>query len=390
MPKINSNLLKLKKDYFFNEIEKKVLLKKQSKAKILNLGVGDITQPLAPIVVEAMKKAADEMKEEKTLKGYGPSSGYAFLKQKILDNDYKNFYFEIDEIFISSGMKYSLANISDLFSRNSKVGILDPAYPLYTDANIINGRKQNISYLPLLEENNFEPLLPDEKLDIIYLCSPNNPTGQVFSKKTLKNWVDYAKKNNSLIIFDGAYEAFISSKDSVKSIYEITGAKDVAIEMRSFSKKAGFTSLRCSYLVIPKNIKTLDNLSINSLWNRYIDTKFGGISYLIQKAAEATYSDPGKAQINSIISTYMQNTKTLLFGLKKLNYTVYGGIDSPYVWCKCPKNVKSMDFFDKLLEKNICAIPGIGFGSSGEGFVRFSGFASSEIIAEALLNLGTL
>ncbi|KKK54318.1 hypothetical protein LCGC14_3085950, partial [marine sediment metagenome] len=237
--------------------------------------------------------------------------------------------------------------------------------------NIINGRKQNISYLPLLEENNFEPLLPDEKLDIIYLCSPNNPTGQVFSKKTLKNWVDYAKKNNSLIIFDGAYEAFISSKDSVKSIYEITGAKDVAIEMRSFSKKAGFTSLRCSYLVIPKNIKTLDNLSINSLWNRYIDTKFGGISYLIQKAAEATYSDPGKAQINSIISTYMQNTKTLLFGLKKLNYTVYGGIDSPYVWCKCPKNVKSMDFFDKLLEKNICAIPGIGFGSSGEGFVRF-------------------
>ncbi|NGX52254.1 MAG: LL-diaminopimelate aminotransferase [Candidatus Anoxychlamydiales bacterium] len=390
MPKINSNLLKLKKDYFFNEIEKKVLFKKQNNEKILNLGVGDITQPLAPIVIEAMKRAADEMKDKNTLKGYGPSSGYRFLKQKILDNDYKNFDFEIDEIFISSGMKYSLANISDLFSEKSKVGILDPAYPLYTDANIINGRKQNIVYLPLLEENNFEPLLTDSKLDIIYLCSPNNPTGIAFSKKTLKNWVDYAKKNKSLIIFDGAYEAFITSKDSVKSIYEITGAKDVAIEMRSFSKKAGFTSLRCSYLVIPKNIKTLDNLSINSLWNRYIDTKSGGISYPIQKAAEATYGGEGEAQIQRIISTYMQNTTTLLTGLKKLGYTAYGGIDSPYVWCKCPKSMKSMDFFDHLLEKNIVSIPGIGFGSSGEGFVRFSGFANFETINNALLNLGAL
>ncbi|NGX34053.1 MAG: LL-diaminopimelate aminotransferase [Candidatus Anoxychlamydiales bacterium] len=390
MPKANSNLLKLKKDYFFNKIEKKVLLKKESNKKILNLGIGDITQPLAPIVIEAIKFAADEMREEKTLKGYGPSTGYDFLKQKILDNDYKNFDIKIDEIFISSGMKYSLSNISDLFSEKSIVGILDPAYPLYTDANIINGRKQNIVYLPLLEENNFEPLLPKKKLDIIYLCSPNNPTGIAFSKKNLKNWVDYAKKNNSLIIFDGAYEAFITSKNTIKSIYEIENAKDVTIEMRSFSKKAGFTSLRCSYLVIPKNIKTLDNLSVNSLWNRYIDTKFGGISYPIQKAAEATYSLVGKTQIDEIILSYKKNTKYLLDGLKKLGYRAYGGIDSPYIWCKCPKNASSIDFFDRLLEKNIVTIPGIGFGSLGEGFVRFSGFANFETIKEALLNLGAL
>ncbi len=387
MPKVNSNLLKLKKEYFFNEIEKKVLLKKQKTRNILNLGIGDITEPLAPIIIEKMKMAADEMKEKKTLKGYGPSSGYSFLKQKILDNDYKNLDIEIDEIFISSGMKYSLANICDLFSKKSKVGIMDPTYPLYADANIINGRKKNIFYLPLLEENNFEPLLFNKKLDLIYLCSPNNPTGISFSKQALKNWIDYAKKYRALIIFDGAYEAFITSKNTVKSIYEINGAKDVAIEMRSFSKKAGFTSLRCSYVIIPKNIKTLDNVSINKLWNRYIDTKFGGISYPIQKAAEAIYSDKGKSQINEIISTYMKNTKTLLLGLKNLGYTVYGGIDSPYVWCKCPKNLSSMEFFDQLLEKNIVAIPGIGFGKLGEGFIRFSGFANLETINQALANL---
>jgi len=345
---------------------------------------------LAEEIIEAMKNAANELKEKKTLKGYGPSSGYNFLKQKILDNDYKNLDIKLDEIFISSGMKYSLANISDLFSDKSSVGILDPAYPLYKDANIINGKIQNIVCLPLLEKNNFEPVVPDKKLDIIYLCSPNNPTGLCFSKKNLKSWVNYAKKNRSLIIFDGAYEAFISSKENVRSIYEIEGAKDVSIEMRSFSKKAGFTSLRCSYLIIPKNIKTSDNIPINDIWNRYIDTKSGGISYPIQKAAEATYSKNGKAQINKILNTYKKNTKTLLLGLKRLGYTVYGGIDSPYIWCKCPKNLSSMEFFDYLLENNIVAIPGIGFGICGEGFVRFSGFASLKTINETLKKLSSL
>lgn len=390
MPNANSNLLKLKKDYFFNEIEKKIFLKKQKKEPILNLGIGDITQPLAFSVIEAMKLAADEMKVKKTLKGYGPAEGYLFLKQKILDNDYKNLDIAVDEIFISNGMKYALANIADLFSQNSSVGILDPAYPVYTDANIINGREQNIIYLPLLEENNFEPRIPKQKLDIIYLCSPNNPTGISFSKKNIKLWVDLANEQNSLIIFDGAYEAFINSKESVKSIYEIKGAKNVAIEMRSFSKKAGFTSLRCSYLVIPKSLKTLDNQSIHSLWTRYINTKFGHVPYPIQKAAEAIYSKEGKGEISKIISSYMQNTKFLLEGLKKLGYTLYGGVDSPYIWCKCPKNLSSLEFFESLLDKNIVTIPGSGFGKSGEGFVRFSGFGDIETISQALKNLESL
>lgn len=385
MLKVNSNLLKLKKDYFFNEIEKKVLLKKNK--KILNLGIGDITEPLSSIVIDALKMAADEMKEKKTLKGYGPSSGYSFLKQKILDNDYKNFDLEADEIFISSGMKYSLANISDLFSDKTNVGILDPTYPLYTDANIINGRKSNIFYLPLLEENNFEPLLPSKRLDLIYLCSPNNPTGNAFSKQNLKNWVDFAIKNNSLIIFDGAYETFITSENTFRSIYEIKGAKNVAIEMRSFSKKAGFTSLRCSYLIIPKNIRISKGQSINSLWNRYIDTKCGGVPYPIQKAAEATYSKDGKAQINEIISKYKKTTNKLYLGLKNLGFSVFGGIDSPYVWVKCPKKLSSIQFFDQLLDKDIVSLPGTGFGPNGEGFVRLSGFSSLKTIDQALSNL---
>ncbi|NGX63484.1 MAG: LL-diaminopimelate aminotransferase [Candidatus Anoxychlamydiales bacterium] len=387
MPKANSNLLNLKKDYLFNEIEKKVLLKKKENKKILNLGIGDISLPLASSIIDAMKLAIDEMRDKKTLKGYGPSDGYTFLKQKILDNDYKNLDIDIDEIFISNGMKYSISNISDLFSQNSKVGIINPAYPVYVDSNIMGGRKNQIVEIPLIEKNNFQPIIPNETLDLIYLCSPNNPTGLAYTKKILKSWVDYAIKNRSLIIFDGAYEAFIRSENIVKSIYEIDGAKDVAIEMRSFSKNAGFTSLRCSYLIVPKNIKTHENVSINSLWKRYVDTKFGGISYPIQKAAEATYSQRAISEIKNTVDTYMKGAKFLYENLKNLNFECFGGQNSPYIWCKCPDNLSSMKFFDLLLEKNIVTVPGIGFGRHGEGFVRFSAFASFETINEAINKL---
>lgn len=385
MPKVNSNLLKLKKDYFFNEIEKKIILKKQidQNSEILNLGIGDISLPLANSIIEAMKFAVDELKSKTTLKGYGPSDGYTFLKEKILENDYKNIDIDIDEIFISNGAKYTTGCIGDLFSDDNVIGMCDPSYPVYVDSNIISGRINKIVYLPLLEENNFEPQTPNEKLDIIYLCSPNNPIGNALSKKNLQMWVDYAKKNKSLIIFDGAYEAFITSKDTYKSIYEIEGAKDVAIEIRSFSKTAGFTSLRCGYIIIPKLLE-VDNNSINYLWNRYINTKIGGISYPVQKGAEAIYSKRGKEEVKNILNTYQSNTKLLLDGLKKLNFKAYGGIDSPYIWCKTTNNLKSLEFFELLLNNHVAAIPGIGFGKHGEGFVRFSGFADKKTIQKAL------
>ncbi|NGX28262.1 MAG: LL-diaminopimelate aminotransferase [Candidatus Anoxychlamydiales bacterium] len=388
MPNVNPDLLKLKNNYFFNEIDKKVKLKNLKNP--LNLGIGDITQPLASSIIEALKKASLEMGSKKTLKGYGPSDGYLFLKEKIKENDYLNLDIDIDEIFISNGIKYSASNIGDLFSKKSLVGIANPSYPVYVDANVIGGRKQNILYLPLKEENNFEPICPQSALDIIYLCSPNNPTGIAQSRQSLEMWVDYAKKHQSVIIFDGAYGSFITSDNIPRSIYEIEGAKDVAIEMRSFSKQAGFTSLRCSYLVIPKKLKSKDNFLINSLWKKYIDVRLGGVSYPIQKAAEAIFSKTGKVEIQKTIDIYQQNTKILLNGLKKLDYKVYGGIDSPYVWCKNPNNLTSWQFFDKLLDKSIISIPGSGFGTLGEGYIRFSGFAKKEIILEALNNLKAL
>lgn len=391
MPKLNPNLLKLKKDYFFNEIEKKIILKQkyEKDVEILNLGIGDISLPLANSVIEAMKVAADEMKSEKTLKGYGPSDGYSFLKEKIRTNDYKNIDIDIDEIFISNGAKYTTSCFGDLFSEDNVIGICDPAYPVYVDSNIISGRMNKIVYLPLLEENNFEPQIPQIKLDIVYLCSPNNPIGNALSKENLKLWVNYAKKNNSLIIFDGAYEAFVTSKNTYNSIYEIEGAKDVAIEMRSFSKTAGFTSLRCGYIIVPKSIQ-FENNSINYLWSRYISTKLGGISYPIQRGAEAVYSNKGKEEVKKIIESYKSNTKLLLDGLKNLNFKTFGGIDSPYVWCKAINNLTSLEFFELLLTKNIATMPGNGFGKCGEGYVRFSGFADKKTIQKALTTLRDL
>jgi LL-diaminopimelate aminotransferase len=391
MPKINQNLLKLKKDYFFNEIEKKVLLKqKSSSCQILNLGIGDICIPLADSIIDAIKNAIEEMRFTKTLKGYGPSEGYFFLRKKIKDNDYKNIDIDIDEIFISNGTKYAISNIGDLFSEDNIIGICDPTYPVYVDSNIINGRNKNVIFLPLLEKNNFEPQIPKKKLDIIYLCSPNNPIGNALSRQNIDLWVNYAKKHKSLIIFDGAYKAFITSKNSFNSIYEIKDAKNVAIEMRSFSKTAGFTSLRCAYIVIPKQLQTKENVFLHSLWKRYINTRIGGISYPIQKGAEAIFSPKGKEQVKKIIDSYMNNTKMLLMGLKKLGFDVFGGIDSPYIWCKTKNNLTSLEFFDLLLEKNIVTIPGIGFGKYGKRFVRFSGFANKQTIESALNNLKKL
>jgi len=390
MPKVNPNLLKLKKDYIFNEIEKKILFKQTCEnADILNLGIGDISLPLASCIVNAMKLAADEMSSKKTLKGYGPSEGYLFLKQKILLNDYENIDLDIDEIFVTNGTKYASSCIGDLFSKNNVIGICDPTYPVYTDSNIISGRMDNIVYLPLLEQNNFEPQIPKKKLDIIYLCSPNNPIGNSLSKQNLNLWVDYAKKNKSLIILDGAYNAFITSKNTYNSIYEIDGAKEVAIEMRSFSKTAGFTSLRCGYIIIPKKIKFQKN-SINFLWKRYINTKIGGISYIVQKGAEAIFSKNGKNEINKIIKSYQNTTKLLLNGLKNLNFKTYGGIDSPYVWCKTINDLTSLQFFNLLLQKNIVSLPGNSFGKNGEGFVRFSGFVNKNTIQKALIFLKNL
>lgn len=386
MPTLNDNLLKLENNYFFYQIENSIknFKKENPDIEVLNLGIGDITIPIAQNIYLALKNAAFELTQEKSLKGYGPSCGYDFLKEKIVLNDYENLNISKDEVFISHGIKYSISNIINLFSSNNTVAICDPAYPVYVDSNIMNGNK--IIYMPLEEKNNFQPKVLNEKTDIIYLCSPNNPTGVALTYETLKNFVDYAKKNNSIILFDGAYSSFIKEKNIPKSIYEIKGAYDVAIEMRSFSKNAGFTSLRLSYLVIPKNIN-IQNNSLNELWLKYINVKLGNLSYLVQKGAEATYLNPGKKEIDKTINTYMENTTFLKKGLEDLGYKTYGGVNSPYVFVKI-KNLSSFDFFNLLLTKaNIASLPGSGFGKFGEGFVRFSGFAKKQTILKALKNL---
>ncbi|MFA6119299.1 MAG: LL-diaminopimelate aminotransferase [Parachlamydiales bacterium] len=385
MAKVNLNLLKLKKNYLFNDIEKKVEEKqKNQNLEILNLGIGDVTLPIADSVIEASKLSLDELKSPKTLKGYGPADGYQFLKKSIKENDYKDIDIDLGEIFVSIGSKYTLGNIGDLFSADNCVGLCDPTYPVYEDSNIMCGRKNKLFYIPLLEENNFKPRILKKHLDIVYLCSPNNPTGTALTKAELQQWVEYAQKTKSLIIFDAAYEAFISSDEVPHSIYEIPGADEVAIEMKSFSKTAGFTSLRCSYVVIPKKLKTKENISINELWQRYINTKIGGIPYPIQKAAEAIYSPKGQLEVKAIIDEYMKNTLILKEGLNQIGLTTYGGDNCPFIWCKTLKNLTSWEFFDLLLEKNIVTIPGSGFGKCGEGFVRFSGFAAKETIDKAL------
>lgn len=403
MININENFLNLQDSYLFSTIAKKVaeFQKNNPDKRIIKLGIGDVTRPIAPKIIEAMHKAVDEMGKQETFRGYGPEQGYEFLREKISENDYKKrgVNIDIDEIFVSDGAKCDCGNIGDIFGIDNVVAITDPVYPVYLDTNVMAGRSGeynektgmygNIIYIPATAENNFVPEFPKKVPDMIYLCFPNNPTGTTLNKKDLKKWVDYAKQNKSIILFDSAYEAFISEEDVPHTIYEIEGAKDVAIEFRSFSKTAGFTGIRCAYTVVPKNLKgyTKDGkeIELNALWNRRHGTKFNGVSYPVQRAAEAVYSEEGQKQIKENIEYYMNNAKIIKEGLQEAGYTVYGGINAPYIWLKVPEGLTSWEFFDKLLNKaNVVGTPGVGFGPSGEGYFRLTAFGTKENTMEAI------
>jgi len=367
------------------------------------MGIGDVSLPLPDASVDAMVNAAEEQRHAETFRGYGPEQGYAFLRDAIVANDYtaRGLDIEADEIFVSDGAKSDTGNIGDIFDVNNKIAITDPSYPVYVDTNAMAGRAgepnkrnewSNLVYLPCNAENNFEPQLPTEKVDIIYLCYPNNPTGTTLTKEQLAVWIKYAKENKAIILFDAAYEAFITEDNVPHSIYEIEGAKEVALEFRSFSKTAGFTGTRCGYTVVPKAVvgytESGEQVALNKLWNRRHSTKFNGTSYVVQRAAEATYSAEGKKQVKALIEFYTENARIIREGLIKAGYTVYGGVNAPYVWAKAPQGMGSWDYFDYLLkEKNIVTTPGAGFGASGEGFVRFSAFGSREATIEAMKRL---
>ena len=403
MTRINENFLELQESYLFSTIAKKVekYSKENPDKKIIKLGIGDVTKPIVPTVIQAMHKAVDEMGTKEGFKGYGPEQGYEFLRKAIVENDYKKRGVDIaeDEIFVSDGAKCDCGNIVDIFAKDNKVAITDPVYPVYLDTNVMAGRSgkydeekgiyENIVYLPISAKNDFKPELPKERVDMIYLCFPNNPTGTVLTKEELKKWVDYAKENNSIILYDSAYEAFITEPDIPHTIYEVEGAKDVAIEFRSFSKTAGFTGLRCAYVVIPKEVKGYTDdgkeIEIRKLWNRRTCTKFNGVSYIVQKAAEATYTPEGRKEIMENIAYYMENAKIIKQGLEEAGFTVYGGVNSPYVWLKVPENKTSWEFFDDLLENvNVVGTPGSGFGPSGEGYFRLTAFGTRENTVEAI------
>lgn len=391
MSLINENFLELQDSYLFSTIAKKVkeYTEKNPNKKIIKLGIGDVTIPIVPKCIEAMHKAVDEIGTKEGFKGYGPEQGYEFLRKAIIENDYKlrGVDIEVDEVFVSDGAKCDCGNIVDIFGVENKVAITDPVYPVYLDTNIMSGRK--ITYLPVTEDNNFVPELPKEKVDMIYLCFPNNPTGTVLTKEELKKWIDYAKENKSVILYDAAYEAFITDEKIPHSIYEIEGAKEVAIEFKSFSKVAGFTGVRCAYVVVPKALmgytKQGEEVSLNKLWNRRTCTKFNGVSYVVQRASEATYTEEGKKQIKGNINYYLENARIIKQGLEKAGFTCYGGVNSPYVWLKVPEGVTSWEFFDKLLEKaNVVGTPGSGFGKSGEGYFRLTAFNTKENTIEAI------
>lgn len=397
MANINENFLELEDSYLFSTIAKKVaeFQKKHPDKKIIKLGIGDVTKPIVPAVIEALHKAVDEIGTIEGFKGYGPEQGYEFLRKAIVENEYKTLGIELDEIFVSDGAKCDCGNIVDIFGKNNKIAITNPVYPVYVDTNIMSGKKENIVYLPVLEKNNFIPELPKERVDIIYLCFPNNPTGMAISKEELKKFVDYAKENKSIILYDAAYEAFITEGNIAHSIYEIEGARDVAIEFKSYSKTAGFTGLRCGYVVIPKSVNGYSQdgkkFEINKFWNRRTTTKFNGTAYIIQKAAEAVYSEKGKEQVKANIKDYLENAKIIKDGLEEAGFIVYGGINSPYIWLKAPNNMSSWEFFDELLEKaNIVGTPGIGFGSCGEGFLRLTAFGTKENSIEAIKRIKEL
>lgn len=401
---VNENYTKLPGSYLFSDIARKVEEFKASNpdAKIIRLGIGDVTKPLPSSIIQALHKAVDEMGDASTFRGYGPEQGYDFLVNAILENDYKSngLNIEADEIFVSDGSKSDTGNIGDILGVDNVVAVTDPVYPVYVDTNVMAGRAgdlvnnkwNKLVYVPCTSENDFVPELPKEKVDIIYLCYPNNPTGTTLTKDQLKVWVDYALKNKALILFDGAYEAFITEKDVPHSIYEIEGAKEVAIEFRSFSKTAGFTGTRCAYTVIPKSLmgytKSGEKVSLNKLWNRRHTTKFNGVPYIIQRAAEACFSAEGKKQIRSTIEYYLNNARIIRDGLSQQGLKVYGGVNSPYIWVKTPEGLTSWGFFDYLLnELNIVGTPGVGFGPSGEGYLRLTAFNTLENTKEAISRL---
>ena len=392
MALVNENFLRLENDYLFSNItnKKNEYEKNNPDKKVINLGIGDVSLPLASKVIEAMNKATLEMSEKETFKGYGIVQGYSFLINRILDVEYKKrgVDLEEDEVFIASGTKGDLAGIADLLSIDNKVALMDPVYPAYRDVNIMMGRT-NIVYLNATEENGFTPELPKEHVDIIYLCSPNNPTGTVLTRKQLEAWVKYAKENNSIILYDSVYEVFIEDENIPHSIYEIEGAKDVAIEFRSYSKLAGFTGVRCSFTVVPKSLKIFDSkgeqVELNSLYRRRQSTKFGAAPYITQRAAEAVYTEEGQKEIKENIKYYKENAKYIKNEFEKVGFTVYGGINSPYIWLKIPKGMNSWEFFEKLLnEAAVVGTPGVGFGKCGEGFFRLTAFSSKEDTKEAV------
>ena len=398
MYKINENYLKLPGSYLFSTIGKKVneFTAANPEKKIIRLGFGDVTLPLAPAVIDRMHKAVDEMSSPETFKGYAPDLGYEFLREAIAVNDFKTRGVDIalDEIFISDGAKSDSGNIGDIFDIDNKIAVCDPVYPVYVDTNAMSGRTgeylpelgkwSNVIYMPCTAETNFAPELPKERPDIIYLCFPNNPTGSTINKDELQKWVDYALKVGAVIIYDAAYEAYISEDDVPHTIYECEGAKACAIELRSFSKNAGFTGTRLGFTVIPKELKCGD-VTLNSLWARRHGTKFNGAPYIIQAAGAAVYTEEGKKQTQEQIAYYMNNAKVIRDGLASAGYTVSGGVNAPYIWLKTPEKMTSWDFFDYLLQDaNVVGTPGSGFGPSGEGYFRLTAFGSYENTVEAI------
>lgn len=408
MATLNQNYLKLKAGYLFPEIARRVneFAGKNPDAQIIKMGIGDVTEPLPEAIRSAMHAAVDEMGSADSFRGYGPEQGYEFLRTAIVENCYKNRGVDIaaDEVFVSDGSKCDTGNILDIFGLDNSIAITDPVYPVYVDTNVMSGRTgeaneagryDGITYLPVTEENNFTPDLPTEKVDLIYLCYPNNPTGTVVSAEVLKKWVDYAKANDSIILYDAAYESYITEDDIPHSIYEVEGARDVAIEFRSFSKNAGFTGTRCAFTVVPKTLTgragDIADQSIHALWSRRQSTKFNGVSYIVQAGAAAAYSEAGKQQISELVKFYLTNAGLLKKGIESIGLKSFGGVNAPYIWIKTPNGASSWDFFDQLLDKaHLVGTPGSGFGSCGEGYFRLSAFNTRENIELAVERLKKL
>ena len=401
MVQVNANYLKLKAGYLFPEISRRIkdFNSKNPNADLIRLGIGDVTEPLPLACREAMKSAIEEMGTIQGFRGYGPEQGYEWLRETIAKNDYlsRNCEISAEEIFVSDGSKCDSSNILDILGKDNKIAVTDPVYPVYVDTNVMTGRTgkfnsageyEGLTYIPIKSENEFVAAIPKEKFDLIYLCFPNNPTGAVATRDQLVEWVKYAKSNNALILFDAAYEAFIQDDSIPHSIFEIEGSKDCAIEFRSFSKNAGFTGTRCAFTVIPKSLKGragAEEVDLWSLWNRRQSTKFNGVSYMVQRGAEAVYSKEGQTQVKKLVSFYMDNARIIKSNLTSAGFEVFGAINAPYAWIKTPRNMSSWDFFDFLLENaNVVGTPGSGFGAAGEGYFRLSAFNSRENVEEAM------